>query len=97
MRVGGLDRPETDCMILNFSTGIRMEENPGPDWIHEIPMMKESEVSTLASAAVEAAEESVINALFSARPGRGRTGNNIPAIPITKTVRSILKAKKRAR
>ena len=93
MRMGGVERPETGCMVLCFSTGIRMAENPGPDWIHELPVMTESDVSTLAMAAIETAEESVLNALFSAEPTKDKNGHIIPALPIQQAVKLIKKEK----
>ena len=96
MRGGGVTRPDTDCMVLSFSTGLRLDEEQSPTWVHVFSIIDDSDVSILATAAVETAEESILNALFSAEMRVDNKGNAISALPIQTAVKFIQKEKKRS-
>lgn len=86
MRVGGLVDPNESCMIISFSTGIQLESRRGI-LEHDLEFLPDPQIAPLTHAAAEAAEESVLNALFKATTLEGRDGHVAEAIPIDRVIK----------
>ncbi len=80
MRLGGLVDPSESCMIISFSTGIQLESRRGVTE-HNLDFLPDPQIAPIYHAAAEAAEESVLNALFRATTLEGRAGHVAEAIP----------------
>ena len=91
-RTGGLLDSITTAMVVAFSTGIRLEST-NEVREHRLEFVPESRISAFYRAAAEAAEESVINALFRATTVTGRDGRVAQAVPID-TLMKVIKTHK---
>lgn len=80
-RTGAIGRNNSGDMFLGLSTA-----NPGTlaatDGLREASFLHDAHIDPLFEAAVEAAEEAVINCLFAADAMTGRDGNTVPGLPI---------------
>jgi len=92
-RIGGLLDSITTAMVVAFSTGIRLE-SVKETREHRLEFVPESRISSFYRAAAEAAEESVINALFRATTVKGRDGRVAQAVPVD-TLMKMIKTHKR--
>lgn len=80
-RSGAIGRNNSGDMFVALSTA-----NPGTlaatDGLREARFLHDAHIDPLFEAAVEAADEAVINALFAAETMTGCDGNTVPALPI---------------
>jgi D-aminopeptidase len=89
IQVGGMVDPEESCIVISFSTGIRLKSRENPIEYH-LSFLADHEAFALHRAASEAAQESVLNALFKATTLTGRDGHVSEAVPIDR-VRKVMK------
>jgi len=70
--------------VLAFSTQNRVSHRPGGDWVEPVSLLRDDApaMGRLFLAAVEAVEEGVLNALWSARTVEGRDGRVVHALPV---------------
>jgi D-aminopeptidase len=80
-RTGAIGRNNSGDMFVALSTG-----NPGTlaatDGLREARFLHDAHIDPFFEAAVEAAEEAVINSIFAADTMTGRDGNTAPGLPI---------------
>ncbi len=89
MRTGSLTDPAVSGMAIAFSTGIGVRAlEAGAQ--HQLNVLPDAEAADLYLAATEAAEESILNALFKATTLTGHDGRTAEALPIDR-VQSMLK------
>ena len=81
MRMGGLIDPDESGLVVSFSTGIQLK-TPKKTKEYVLDFIPDSEADLLYQAAFEAAEESVLNALFKSSTLKGREGRSAPAFPV---------------
>jgi D-aminopeptidase len=91
--IGGLLDSSTTAMVVAFSTGLRLESAEEARE-HRLEFVPENRISAFYYAAAEAAEESVINALFRATTVTGRDGRVAQAVPVD-TIIKMMKTNKR--
>jgi D-aminopeptidase len=85
-RLGGMIDSGESGMVVSFSTGIELESTK-EKIEHQQEFFSDSQIDLLHQAAAEAAEESVLNALFRAIPLKGPHGHVAQAIPIDTVIR----------
>jgi len=94
-RTGGIAHHGSGDYVLAFSTdtGSRIPHEPkGP--VRTVPLLHDDHVSPLFLAAIEAAEEAILNSLFMAETTRGRDGVLVEAIPIDKVLQILRESKR---
>ena len=80
-KTGSLADPNETGMVLAFSTGIAVR-SPDEGVEYHLGLMTEAQTSDLYAAASEAAQESVLNALFKATTLTGSGGRTAEALPL---------------
>jgi D-aminopeptidase len=81
MQTGGLIDPEESCIVVSFSNGIRLKAQR--DIVEfSVEILSDDEAAGLFKGAAEAAEESVLNALFAATPVSMPQGHKAEVIPV---------------
>ncbi len=78
-RTGAVSMHGSGDLLLFFSTGLRVKR--GAPMI-EAPLWNDEQINIAHEAAIEAAEEAVLNALTMAETMRGRDGNVAHALPL---------------
>ena len=79
-RTGSVAGHGSGDFVIAFSTGVR-DQDISPDKFIS-PRMRDDKIGPLFEATVEATEEAILNALFTAGSMTGRDGNNRPALPV---------------
>lgn len=95
-RTGGFYSNGSGDYAIAFSTaeGLRVpHRSPSPTM--QIEILRNSNVSPLFLAAVEAAEEAILNSLFKARDMEGKDGSKVEALPLDKLKKIMEEAPKR--
>ncbi|MEM9918316.1 MAG: P1 family peptidase [Bacteroidota bacterium] len=90
-KTGGIASNGSGDYIIAFSTAESVRIRSTESKLRKIEVLKNSAMSPLFMAAIEATEEAVINALFAAETTKGRDGNEIKALP-KQRVLALLKA-----
>ena len=80
-KTGSLSDPNETGMALAFSTGIAVR-SPDEGQEYHLGLMTEAQTADLFAAATDAAQESVLNALFKATTLLGRAGRAAEALPL---------------
>jgi len=75
-------------IVLAFSTGRNIPAYPGQP-VFTLPQLATNYIDTFFTAAADAVEESILNAMFMAETLTGRDGNRLRALPLDK-VKSLL-------
>lgn len=90
-KTGGIASNGSGDYVIAFSThpSVRVPHRSG-DTLHTTSTLFNDDLSPLFLAAIEATEESIVNALFAAKTMTGRNGNKVEALP-REAVISILK------
>jgi len=88
MRVGEINEIEDSCVVISFSTGIEIKQQRKV-MEYNLKFLSDSQLSPLYRAVSDAAEESVLNALFKATTLSGYKNHISEAISIEE-VRKIL-------
>ncbi len=81
-RTGAISTHGSGDLLLAFSTAQRLDTAP----LHDLAMLKNSHITDLHQAVVEATEEAILNALTMAHTMTGRDGNTIHALPLDRLV-----------
>jgi len=79
-RTGSVAGHGSGDFVLSFSTGVNSQELDADRLL--APRMRDDKLGTLFEATVEATEEAILNALFTAGSMTGRDGNSRPALPV---------------
>lgn len=90
-KTGGIASNGSGDYVIAFSSaaGVRIPHSP-KEKLHTATTVFNDDMSPLFMAAIEAAEEAIINSLFAAKFMKGRNGNTAEALPADKVI-SILK------
>ncbi len=85
-RVGGFASNGSGDYVIAFSTndGVRIHQNE--EAVYSIKKLKNSEMTPLFLAAVEATEEAILNSLFQAKTMTGWNGHTQEALPINEVM-----------
>jgi D-aminopeptidase len=86
-RTGGIAHHGSGDYIIAFSTdsASRIPHQPaGP--VRQVPILHDDHVSPLFLAAIEATEEAILNALFSAETTSGKGGVKVEALPVQRVL-----------
>jgi len=81
-RTGAISTHGSGDLLLAFSTAQRLDSAP----LHDLAMLKNSQITGLYQGVVEATEEAILNALTMAETMTGRDGNTIHALPLDRLV-----------
>jgi D-aminopeptidase len=81
VRTGGFYKNDSGDYAIAFSTAIRIPHSSS-SLTQQMEVLRNDQMSPLFLAAVEAAEEAIINSLFKAREMEGRDGCKVKALPL---------------
>lgn len=83
-RTGSVAGHGSGDFVLAFSTSNRQQETTPHSFV--CTRMRDDKLGTLFEATVEATEEAILNALFTAGSLTGRDGNRRPALPVADVI-----------
>ncbi len=91
-RTGGISSNGSGDYMIAFSTAknLRIKYN-SKSKLREIKVLRNSAISPLFEAVIEATEEAILNSLFKAKTMVGRDGHKIEALPVSKIIYRIRK------
>lgn len=89
-RTGSVAQHESGDFVIAFSTARRLDRRDEESEVN-VPELNAGYLSTLFELTVEATEEAILNALFSAETVVGRDGNIAPGLPIDRTIEVLRK------
>ena len=90
-RTGGIASNGSGDYVIAVSTSELVRINSDQTKTREIEELKNSAMSPLFMATIEATEEAILNSLFAAKTMKGRNGHTIEALPIKKVLELIKK------
>ena len=91
-RTGGIAHHGSGDYVIAFSTdsASRIPHQPaGP--VRSVPLLHDDHVSPLFLAAIEATEEAILNALFTAETTTGKGGARVEALPVQRVLELLKK------
>ena len=91
-RTGGIAHHGSGDYVIAFSTdsASRIPHQPaGP--VRSVPILHDDHVSPLFLAAIEATEEAILNALFTAETTSGKGGARVEALPVQRVLELLKK------
>lgn len=91
-KTGGISSNGSGDYVIAFSTNekVRMPYN-SQEKLEEIKVLRNSAMSPLFMAVIEATEEAILNALFAAESMKGRNGHIVNELPVEKTLEILKK------
>jgi D-aminopeptidase len=86
-RTGGIAHHGSGDYVIAFSTdsSSRIPHQPRVP-VRQVPILHDDHVSPLFLAAIEAAEEAILNALFTAETTMGKGGVKVEALPVQRVL-----------
>ena len=89
-RTGGIASNGSGDYVISFSTSAKVRlDSKSKDRLIEQVELKNSAMSPLFMATIEATEEAIINSLFAAKTIEGRNGHTIKSLPINRVLEII--------
>ncbi|MGB2844733.1 MAG: P1 family peptidase [Candidatus Aminicenantaceae bacterium] len=82
------------CIAFSTARGLRIS-NRGDSPTRKIEILRNREMTALFLAAVEAAEEAILNSMFKAQDMEGKDGHKVEALPLDKLKKIMEEAPKR--